>query len=262
MDFSCAILVDNIIFGCNSLSAPPGFKFKKLKTMTSENLETIMQNLQFWKDLCDNKDSKIIAKTLGQGVGFYFLIPKEAKDQIHAEKKKRSLTNDETCYHAYAGVSKEGVLNYYLIHSVHDTEEQYEKGIRPYIIECKISDNYDGADNAISNAEARLLIDNWKNYHEEWIPSQTASSDGMYRAFSIPDEDIPTDELLKGFFGLKGDTSTFSFDADLVFTDLKNELVHSETFSDLARPVPPFKPGVDASENFFLLTCPVPDEYL
>ncbi|AEA43983.1 hypothetical protein [Fluviicola taffensis] len=235
-----------------------------------ENLETIIHNLRFWEDLCIQKDSNKIARTLNQGVGFYFCIPHEMSDLIRKEKKIRLMEEVETCYHAYVGISKEGTLKYYMIHSIYDTEYQFDEGvIRSHIIECDISDNYNGADNEISDEEARRLIGNWKNFHQAWIPLQTVSKDGMYRAFTIPDSDIPVNKELKGFFALKenlnkGEKEVLNFTADLVFSDLENRVVlNGEAFSDLARPVPPFKKGTArAHENFYLLNCPVPNEHL
>lgn len=230
--------------------------------MSHESLETIIQNLQSWKDLCLSQDADKIAKTLNQGVGFYFKIPQEMQEQIREAKKLRSSDDIFTCYHAYVGVSSDGILKYYMIHSNYDTEEQFEKGIRPYIFECKISNNYHGADQDISDEEARRLIGNWKKFHPIWIPLQTISEVGMYRAFTVPDDDIPLNEELKGFFALKENLSEDqvlpNFSGDLVICDLDNQTLNGTTFSDLARPVPPFKKGtVTAYENFYLMTCPV-----
>lgn len=236
--------------------------------MDHENLETIIQNLRNWKDLCDSKDAERMTGILNQGIGFYFFVPGE--HHVFTRGSEQMTSSEEpSFYHIYPGLSREGTLHYYLIHALHDTEKQFEKGIRPYIIECKLTNDYQGFDNRIEDKEAKRLIGNWQEYRKDWIAFQTRSETGMYLAFTVPDSDIPEGMDLKCFFALKETTSPegvsrfLDLSADLVFSDLQDQvIVRGEAFSDLARPVPPFKSGIEARENFFLLSLVEVDEYL
>jgi hypothetical protein len=235
-----------------------------------ESLETIIQNIQTWKNLCGSKTIEKFAQTFHGAIGIHFMIPPEMNSSID-EQKKMLPPGENDYYHAYPGITDDGELKYYMIHAIYDTEEYFERGILEYIVECKIlrfGEHLVGS--PISPAEADRLIGNWEKKHKEWIPKQTDSIDGMYRAIAIPEADIPDDKPLIGFFALKENLNGIEQEqdsnliADLVFWDLKHQaFLNREIYYDLARPVPPFKKGSAlAEENFYLLTCPVPNEHL
>jgi hypothetical protein len=234
-----------------------------------ENLETIIQNIQAWRNLCTNKRIEQFSQTFKGVIGVHFMVSSEMNSSI-GEQKNVLPPDEKAYYHAYPGISEDGELKYYMIHALYDTEEYFEKGILEYIVECKIlrlGEQLIGS--PISPAEANRLIGNWEKNHKEWIPKQTDSTYGMYRAFAIPEADIPQEKPLIGFFALKENLNGIEQEdsnlvADLVFWDLKYQtFLHSESYYDLARPVPPFKKGSAlAEENFYLLTCPVSNEHL
>ena len=228
------------------------------------NLETIIQNIHNWKDLRDHCDSAKFVSLFEQGIGFYFTFPKDKDYELVFD----SVEEGENCFHAYAGCSDKGELVFYLIHSSRDTKEQFEKGdIENYIVPCEITK--DGTINGpeeIPSSEAQKLIQNWKDNHIDWINKQANSKDGFYQAFFIPEVDIQRGVKLKAYFALKPSEDPdpeVPFQADLIISDMKNSVVSpANTFTDLARPVPPFKPGVLSKDSYFLLECTVKDDYI
>lgn len=221
-----------------------------------ESLETIIHNILSWKDLCILKKYDEMVMAFDGAIGFRFIIDPQV-NKIPGES--------ETRYHAYVGINN-GRLKYYLINSLFDTEEQFrdEKEFWKCIIQTEILYKYQNAEPPISNEDADRLIGNWQENYETWISGPINREYGGFRAFTVPDSDVPAETPLIAFFAMSGDAEE-DFQADLVFWNLKYREVtpNSETFSDLARPVPPFKKGsFTAADNFYLLTCPVPCQSL
>ncbi len=220
------------------------------------NLETIIQNINNWADLRNRHSIKDFLSLFEQGIGFYFKVPDDC----------RTEEDFESGYHAYPGSTDDGQLVFYLIHASRDTKEQFEKGILPYMVTCEITnDTLTVGNDSLPVAEAKQLIQNWTNYHVGWIPEQVISADGIYQAFFIPEEDIRTNERLKAYFALKpsNDPESNPFLADLIISDMKDVVISPKNaYADLARPVPPFKPGVLSENSFFLLECTVKDDYI
>lgn len=99
---------------------------------------------------------------------------------------------------------------------------------------------------------AQARINNWKDYHNEWIPQQVASEYGMFEAFEISIQDFETiDDLV--FLGLEeGKESPGGFDSDLIIAnpDKTSAVV---VFDDYVKPVPPYSSSAQ-QESFYLLS--------
>lgn len=217
-----------------------------------ENLETIIHNILSWKDLCILKKYDEMITAFEGAIGFRFMLDPEINKIPHELG---------TRYHAYVGINN-GKLKYYLINSSFDTEEQFkdERDFWKCIIQTEVIYKSQNSELPIPDGAADRLIGNWQNNYEPWIHGPVNCKYGGLRGFTIPESDVPVNTPLIAFFAMSGDDEE-TFQADLVFWNLKYEevVLHGETFSDLARPVPPFKKGsITAVENFYLMTCPVP----
>ncbi|MEL1242816.1 hypothetical protein AAEO56_00970 [Flavobacterium sp. DGU11] len=200
------------------------------------NNSTIINNIKSWGLARSNKESQVFKQLFLENSGFFFTIPK---------------TNDDVTglyYHAYPGIEK-GLLKFYLIRSDHDTEEGYNE---KYVIEATIK-NLTGMD-IIPEAIAKERIDTWVKNHNGWIDNQLDSEDSMYLAFGIPIDDVEPGSITV-YFALAPYTSEItgqSYNADLILYRKYDGA--GESYFNLVRPVPPFKPSPWAKNDFYLLT--------
>lgn len=211
-------------------------------------LETILNSIRLWNEVRKEDSSKALEILFDQGNGFSFAVT----------GLEASLRESDETVHAYAGVH-EGLLKYFIIDSKFDTKEQNDspEGILPYISVCDVKyypfpDNTAG--DTITYRQASDLVSNWEEYKTEWLKQRVRIPDGIYQAFDIPYDDVVFQVGDTAFFGLKNDrVDEKLYTADLVIVSQGPDGESLFNYSDLVRPVPPFKFGDLSRQKFFLL---------
>ncbi len=148
--------------------------------------------------------------------------------------------------HIYPGVDAAGKIYYFVISAFYDKLE-YRDRLADYIQPCELLTPT--ANEEITPKEAKERIELWKKLRKTWLEDQVVMSDGIYKAFYVPVEDV--DRLAPkntSFLALsKGENpNKTGYSADMV---IKENLLYFDT----VRPVPPFKPTI-IEASFYLLS--------
>jgi hypothetical protein len=148
--------------------------------------------------------------------------------------------------HVYLGIYQ-GQLTFFVIPSNFDTA-QYSGTINNYVTVCDAIWTLQGGTDRITAAQAHLRMDTWQQHYGTWVPAQAATTNGVFRAFSIPmgDFEAPTCNLV---LGLKVNASaTMGYDPDMIVI---NPMATTTYYDDFVEPVPPFS-ATALSSSFYL----------
>lgn len=192
--------------------------------MTPE-LQKIIESIKEWNLLIKYEKTDLILSLLEQGDYFNYEI--------------QDIENSKNI-HIYPGITEEK-LHFYCIPCEFDSEK-YKDTIANYIKQCNVYKSIQNS-NEITEEEALKRIQNWKTYLKEWLPKQSHTTNGIFKAYIVPTEDLLNSDKVFAYFALKNNQSDTQFSADLI---LKKE---NNKYYDTVRPVPPFDP----IDNLFLL---------
>lgn len=200
----------------------------------------IIEDLKQWQLARAEKDAKQFLNLFDGIIGFSFKVP-----------FGYTPGNNNVAFHAYPGVI-DGVLNFLIIASSFDTKEKFSEStvLTTSIISANSMFH-------ISDREAVQRIAAWQVGYKEWIKTQLHTEDSIYQAFNIPADDLVEGETIDAYFALAPANSKSKESlADLIISrngDGSKKI--NDSFYDLVRPVPPFKPRPWPDKNeFYLLT--------
>lgn len=188
-------------------------------------LQKIVESIKEWNLLIKHGKTDLILSLLEQGDYFIY--------EIRNVEKSKNI-------HVYPGVTEEK-LYFYCIPCEFDSEE-YKDTIVTYIEQCHVYKSVQNS-NEITEEDALKRIQNWRTHLKEWLPKQSHTTDGIFKAYIVPTEDLINSDKVLAYFALKNNLSDSQFSADLIFKKKNN------TYYDTVRPVPPFDPF----DNLFLL---------
>ena len=232
--------------------------------MTTAELNQAIDGMTIWSDL--RNDSGQMRTYLNQGGCFNFVPTGMAPITAPTKHQKSVEPIEENCIHAYPTIIGDE-LNFLVLNSAYDTKtlsldviaaHSSLCAIAPFIVPEKKNDSAN-TEGAIDDPEAWERINNWIEYHNPWIKEQVKTEDGMYQAFVIPTEDMLFGATHQAIFALveeipetpiKQDLDSTIYTADLIIENTSS----SEVYMDTVMPVPPFRPGLTAKENFYLLS--------
>ena len=191
---------------------------------------TIKQSIANWQAIRQN-NPKLIGY-LSQGNCFDYNFP-----------RTQSLTS--SYIHAYPGIYLEK-LYFFMIPSAYDNAAT--TNIAQYVTVCPVITG--NTSNRIPQSVAKARMQLWNANYQAWVPVQTSTTNGIFKAFALETQDfevIPT----KVNFGLKAiaGAAIVNYEADLIVTNVDGTQTY---YDDFARPVPPYSPSTLES-SFYLM---------
>lgn len=198
----------------------------------------IIESIGKWDDIRNNNTALIA--NFNEKSSFLFDFP--------------SYGSSSTYIHAYPGIYNDA-LYFFLIPSAYDTAT-YKDNFSSYVTVCQVVKRSTVPTSTtistittsrITQTEGDLRIGTWDSEYDNWIPGQTATTDGIFKAFAIPVESF---EVAKSQvnMALKSNTSGPKT-ADLVIV---NKNATNTYYDNFTKPVPPFGAATPLS-SFYLL---------
>lgn len=174
---------------------------------------------------------------LGQGNSFTFTLPGYASGSSEL--------------HVYPAIDDEDYLVFLVIPSEYD-DHAYDSDFNDYVSVCKATWNASSANGTVSGSgtmritaiDATKRMGDWDSDYTTWVPLQTATTDGMFMAFSVPTASFEVSETAV-HLGLIDDPTLDK--ADMVVINRTSAATYYDNY---AQSVPPFTP----SANFYLLS--------
>ena len=195
-------------------------------------VKVIAQSLANWAAI--SKQSDKLVEYLSQGNSFIYNLPAYAVSSPNI--------------HAYPAIHNSKLV-FLLIPSQYDNE-LYAKQISKYVVVCPVGYLVEGGygSDRIPAGVAKARMTCWDENYTAWVPKQAASTDGIFMAFSISNEDFEVDNVIINLALKANGEEAVPFTADLVVTNREASKVY---YDDFVTAVPPY--GASAASNSFYL---------
>lgn len=160
-----------------------------------------------------------------------------------------TYTEESEFIHAYPGIHDEK-LYFFVIPDAYDKPE-YASTFSDYVQACPVLWSLLGT-HTIPDLEAEIRITRWIEQYKTWVPKQTASAIGMFKAFNIPADDFESQECL-ATLGLQIGGVEGVKTADLIIANANDKSIVQ--FDDFSEPVPPFSAAAAASSFYLMIAA-------
>ncbi len=183
-------------------------------------LNDITSCMQAYKNIITNGST--LVSYYKQGYYFDYTKPTDIVNSTHI--------------HAYAGITPQKKLVFFLIPSEYDV--QGTQHVETHVAQCNIISVVTGG-TILPDAVAQAMCDRWKDNYTTWIPSQVAGAPiGMFLAFAIPVEDFVA-STVRVHLALKLDsTAVTGMVADVVVANQNGTAVYYYDFATTVPPLP------------------------
>lgn len=202
-------------------------------------MSIISQSINRWKDAVKYQENPRIIGLFEAGNSFRYVVPRYA--------------DQSTQLHVYPGILKDEqtgaeTLVFFVIPAEYDTPA-YSATYEQYTKTCPLEYNMSG--NRIPNSQAKLRIEDWKKFHDTWIPNQNATTDGLFLAFTLDRIDFELRDTYVTMGLMANGEQAVPFTADLIVSNVDAD--KSVFYDDFSKAIPPYGPSA-AATSFYLLT--------
>jgi hypothetical protein len=192
----------------------------------------IAQSLNNWKDIATQGDK--LVDFLSQGNCFFYNRPDNTKTdgQIHA----------------YPAIYDSRLV--FLVIPAEYDNQQYKEQLSKYVEVCPLVFVSPNGSNRIPDGVAKERVENWDKHYNSWVPKQSATTTGIFMAFTIAVEDFEVKETIVNLALMANGEQDIPFTADVVISNKEANKVY---YDDFAKSVPPYSLTATAN-SFYLLT--------